>query len=106
MDVLIGDGFDLEHKPPGGPCRRVGVARALAVRPALLVADESTELLGAGEAAGVLELLHTAVRARGATALVATGYPWLLSRCDRVLELRDGRLRETGPELRPPRARP
>ncbi|MFH0242003.1 ABC transporter ATP-binding protein [Streptomyces sp. HK10] len=90
----------------GAQRRRVAVARALAIRPALLVADEPTALLGPGEAAGVLELLHTAVRARGATALVATRDPWLLSRSDRVLELRDGRLREAGPELRPLPARP
>ncbi|MBN3931911.1 ATP-binding cassette domain-containing protein [Streptomyces verrucosisporus] len=89
----------------GAQRRRVAVARALAVRPALLVADEPTALLGPGEAAGVLELLYTAVRARGATALVATRDPWPLSRCDRVLELRDGRLREAGPEFRPLPAR-
>ncbi|CAL9544368.1 MULTISPECIES: ABC transporter ATP-binding protein [Streptomyces] len=90
----------------GAQRQRVAVARALAIRPALLVADEPTALLGPGEAAGVLELLYTAVRARGATALVATRDPWLLSRSDRVLELRDGRLREAGPELRPLPARP
>ncbi|MFP8884297.1 ABC transporter ATP-binding protein [Streptomyces mangrovi] len=90
----------------GAQRRRVAVARALAVRPVLLVADEPTALLGPGDAAGVLELLYTAVRARGTTALVATREPWLLSRCDRVLELRDGRLSEAGPELRPLPARP
>ncbi|SFL29270.1 ABC transporter ATP-binding protein [Streptomyces pini] len=90
----------------GARRQRVAVARALAIRPALLVADEPTALLGPGDAAGVLELLYTAVRARGTTALVATREPWLLSRCDRVLELRDGRLSEAGPELRPLPVRP
>ncbi|MDG9703484.1 ATP-binding cassette domain-containing protein [Streptomyces sp. DH37] len=86
--------------------QHVAVARALAIRPALLVADEPAALLGPDEGAGVLELLHTVIRARRTTALVATRDPWLLSRADRVLELRDGRLREVGPELRPLPTRP
>ncbi|MFD1832151.1 ABC transporter ATP-binding protein [Streptomyces desertarenae] len=80
--------------------RRAALARALAVRPVLLVVDEPPVLLGADEGRALTELLHTAVRRRSATALVATRDPWLLARADRVLELRDGRLREAGTDLR------
>ncbi|HZG05307.1 MAG TPA: ABC transporter ATP-binding protein [Streptomyces sp.] len=83
--------------------QRVAIARALANHPALLVADEPAAQLDAGGGAAVLELLHTLARARELTTLVATHDPWLLSRADRVMELRDGRLRETGPERVPTR---
>ncbi|MEE1940943.1 ABC transporter ATP-binding protein [Streptomyces sp. TRM 70361] len=81
--------------------QRVAIARALANRPVLLVADEPTAQLDAASGAALLELLHALVRDRGVTTLVATGDDWLLSRADRVLELRDGRLPENGPESRP-----
>ncbi|MTE21380.1 ATP-binding cassette domain-containing protein [Streptomyces sp. TRM43335] len=86
--------------------RRVALARALAVRPVLLVVDEPTAQLEPDEGRAVTELLHTAVRRRGTTALVATRDPWLLARADRVLELRDGLLRGTGPDRRPLPASP
>lgn len=85
----------------GGQRQRVALARALVNRPALLVADEPTAQLDPECGAPVLELLYSLVRRQEGTALVATHDPWLLSRADRVLELKDGRLREAGPELRP-----
>ncbi|GAA2399201.1 ABC transporter ATP-binding protein [Streptomyces glaucosporus] len=85
----------------GGQRQRVALARALANRPALLVADEPAAQLDAECGAALLELLYTLVRRREGTALVATHDAWLLSRADRVLELRDGLLREAGPERRP-----
>ncbi|GAA2448893.1 ABC transporter ATP-binding protein [Streptomyces macrosporus] len=90
----------------GGQRQRVALARALANRPALLVADEPDAQLDDACGPAVLELLYTLVRRREGTALVATHDPRLLSRADRVLELRDGLLREAGPELRPVPTRP
>lgn len=79
----------------GGQQQRVAVARALANRPALLIADEPTGQLDAETGHAVMELLRTVVRSEPATALVATHDATLLDLADRVLELRDGEIVRT-----------
>ncbi|WP_018537031.1 ABC transporter ATP-binding protein [Streptomyces sp. MspMP-M5] len=74
----------------GGQQQRVAVARALANRPALLIADEPTGQLDAETGLEVMELLRAVVRSEGVTALVATHDTTLLTLADRVLELDDG----------------
>ncbi|MFI1678553.1 ABC transporter ATP-binding protein [Streptomyces sp. NPDC020607] len=76
----------------GGQQQRVAVARALANRPALLIADEPTGQLDAETGLAVMELLRAVVRSEGVTALVATHDAALLDLADRVIELRDGEL--------------
>ena len=76
----------------GGQQQRVAVARALANRPVLLIADEPTGQLDADTGLAVMELLRAVVRSEGVTALVATHDAQLLALADRVLELRDGRI--------------
>ncbi|BCM70029.1 MULTISPECIES: ABC transporter ATP-binding protein [Streptomyces] len=89
----------------GGQQQRVAVARALANRPALLVADEPTGQLDAETGHAVMELLRAVVRGWGhlpgplghwgkVTALVATHDATLLDLADRVLELHDGQITE------------
>ncbi|ATW51062.1 ABC transporter ATP-binding protein [Streptomyces peucetius] len=78
----------------GGQQQRVAVARALANRPKLLIADEPTGQLDAETGLAVMELLRAVVRSEGVTALVATHDPQLLGLADRVLELRDGEIVE------------
>lgn len=78
----------------GGQQQRVAVARALANRPALLVADEPTGQLDAETGLAVMELLRAVVRSERVTALVATHDTTLLGLADRVLELSDGELTE------------
>ena len=78
----------------GGEQQRVALARALAHEPDVLLADEPTGNLDDATADGVLDLLDRLVRATGRTLLVATHSVHVASRCDRVLELHNGRLRE------------
>ncbi len=91
----VGLGHRLTHYPmqlSGGEQQRVAIARATAPRPALLFADEPTGNLDAGTGASILDLLFERQKATGATLLVITHDPALAARCDRVLEMQDGRI--------------
>jgi putative ABC transport system ATP-binding protein len=76
----------------GGQQQRLAIARALANRPPLLLADEPTGQLDSQTGRMIMELLRALVRSQGITALVATHDPTLLAVADRVIELRDGAL--------------
>ncbi|GAC1667616.1 MAG: ABC transporter ATP-binding protein [Candidatus Limnocylindrales bacterium] len=76
----------------GGERQRVGVARALAIEPALILADEPTGSLDEDNAAGVLELLRDAVRRRGASLVLVTHDPASAALADHRYQMRDGRL--------------
>ena len=76
----------------GGEQQRVAIARAVAPRPAILFADEPTGNLDASTGASVIELLFDRQRAAGATLLIITHDPALAERCERVIEMRDGRI--------------
>ncbi|WP_259371014.1 ABC transporter ATP-binding protein [Streptomyces sp. SCUT-3] len=96
---MVGLGDHAEQRPgelSGGQQQRVAVARALANRPALLIADEPTGQLDAETRAAVTELLRAVVAGEGVTALVATHDDGLIAAADRVLELRDGLITEEG----------
>jgi putative ABC transport system ATP-binding protein len=80
----------------GGEQQRVSIARALAHRPALLLADEPTGNLDDATAEVVLTLLLRLVRDAGGTLLIATHSASIAAICDRSIELRDGRLIGTG----------
>ena len=76
----------------GGEQQRVAIARALVGRPALLFADEPTGNLDTATGAAVMDLLFERRRASGATMLVITHDAALARRCERVIELADGRI--------------
>lgn len=85
----------LSHQPAqlsGGEQQRVAVARALANRPGLLLADEPTGNLDPATSKAVFENLYGLARAEGVAALVATHNFELARHMDRVFALRDGRL--------------
>ncbi len=76
----------------GGQQQRVAIARALALNPMLVLADEPTGNLDTRAADGVFALMRE-VSARGATAfLFVTHNMALARRCDRIIELVDGRI--------------
>ena len=84
-----------QHRPDalsGGQRQRVAIARALIKRPALVVADEPTASLDSHTADQVLDLMRERGHAQGAAFLVATHDARALRRCDRVIDLRDGRI--------------
>ncbi len=70
----------------GGEMQRVAVARALALPPLLLLADEPTGNLDAGAARHVMDLI-AGCRARGIAVLIATHNPRWVDECDDVLHL-------------------
>ncbi len=79
----------------GGEQQRVAIARALCHEPAVLLADEPTGNLDDSTASGVLALLDRLVRTGGRTMLIATHSMQVASYCDRIVELRNGRLEQT-----------
>ena len=76
----------------GGQQQRVAIARSLAMKPALVLADEPTGNLDTKSADGVFDVLRDINEASGTTFLVVTHDPRLAQRCDRIVELVDGRI--------------
>lgn len=87
---------DLAHRRPpelsGGQQQRVAIVRALMARPALLLADEPTGNLDTRSADDVFVLLRRLHAERNFALLVVTHDPRLADRCDRIIELVDGRI--------------
>jgi lipoprotein-releasing system ATP-binding protein len=97
QDLLeaLGLGHRLTHRPSqlsGGEQQRVAVARALANRPALVLADEPTGNLDEATADIVLAEFLRLVRQEGSAALVATHNERLALKMDRIVRLHDGHL--------------
>ena len=91
--TALGLGARLTHRPSqlsGGEQQRVAVARALANRPMLVLADEPTGNLDEATADRVFEEFLNLVRGEGSAALVATHNERLAARMDRVLRLHEG----------------
>jgi len=93
----VGLGHRLTHLPAelsGGEMQRAAIARALAGHPRVLLADEPTGNLDAGNGQAVLELLRDLNRERGLTMILVTHDQQIAQQADRVVRLAEGRIEE------------
>ncbi|QAU45167.1 ABC transporter ATP-binding protein [Bradyrhizobium guangzhouense] len=84
---------NLANNMSGGQQQRVAVARALAMSPDLVLADEPTGNLDTKSADAVFELMRQVNRDSGTSFLLVTHNMSLARRCDRIIEVVDGRIR-------------
>ena len=110
---LVGLADRGDHRPAelsGGEQQRVAIARALANRPSLILADEPTGNLDSERSSEVLALLRRFNREHGQTFVLVTHDAEVGEACDRVVRMRDGRIRDQasaalpGPVVSTPRA--
>ncbi|MFN4004254.1 MAG: ABC transporter ATP-binding protein [Hylemonella sp.] len=93
--AAVGLGQALHKRPSelsGGMQQRVAIARALVMEPALVLADEPTGNLDTASSDEVFALLRRIHAERGTSFIVVTHDPRLAARCDRQVELIDGRI--------------
>ena len=103
---LVGLADRADHRPAelsGGEQQRVAIARALVNRPEIILADAPTGNLDSERSAEVLALLRQFNREQGQTIVLVTHDPEVGEACDRVVRMRDGRIRDQGtaPVTRP-----
>lgn len=96
MESLGLTGLDnrLPSELSGGQQQRVAIARALISTPAIILADEPTGNLDSSSTDDVMQLLTSAVRDFGQTVIMITHNEALTINCDRILNMKDGRLTE------------
>jgi putative ABC transport system ATP-binding protein len=95
----VGLGHRMQHRPnqlSGGEQQRTAIARALAGRPALVMADEPTGNLDSVTGAAILDLLRE-LHDEGTTILVITHDHEVAAATDRRIEIRDGKVRSDAP---------
>lgn len=91
----VGLGDQLNKRPgemSGGQQQRVAVARALAAKPAMVLADEPTANLDSKTGAGLIDLFHELNRQSGVTFVFASHDPMVIARAERVIRLQDGQV--------------
>jgi putative ABC transport system ATP-binding protein len=89
----VGLGHRTGHYPgqlSGGEQQRVAVARASAMTPRILLADEPTGNLDSAAGQQIIALLFESTRASGATLVLITHDQALADRCDRIVHIADG----------------
>lgn len=93
---MVGLGERIHHKPSqmsGGQQQRVAVARAIAARPPVILADEPTGNLDSRATWEILDILKELHRS-GRTVIVITHDPEIADQAERVIRIRDGKITE------------
>jgi len=91
--VGLGERSDhLPHQMSGGEQQRVAIARAMAANSSIILADEPTGNLDSKTSAEIYALMRTVNKEKNVTFLIVTHERELASYCDRIIELRDGRV--------------
>lgn len=93
----LGLGHRLNHFPSqlsGGECQRVAIARALVVKPKILLADEPSGNLDTHTGEKVMDVFFDIVRKYKITTILVTHSEVLAKKCERILRLEEGHLRE------------
>lgn len=93
----LGLGHRLNHFPSqlsGGECQRVAIARALVVKPKILLADEPSGNLDTHTGEKVMDVFFDIVRKHKITTILVTHSEVLAKKCERILRLEEGHLRE------------
>lgn len=91
----VGLSHRLQHKPSelsGGECQRVAVARALMMKPDILMGDELTGNLDSENSTNLIDLLLDLNQRRGVSLVLVTHDSGIARRMSRVVEMKDGRL--------------
>ncbi|MCF1592604.1 ABC transporter ATP-binding protein [Streptomyces muensis] len=88
------DGLELRRpgQLSGGQAQRVAIARALVIEPDVVFADEPTGALDQTTGTEVIRLLTTVTRDQGASLVMVTHDADVAAHCDRILQVRDGRI--------------
>ena len=100
LDLLndVGLSYDKLYRKPGklsgGEQQRTAIARALANKPRLILADEPTGNLDSETGKMIFDLLHKLARSEHTTILVATHDLSIAGKTDRKLTIRDGKLKK------------
>jgi lipoprotein-releasing system ATP-binding protein len=76
----------------GGQQQRVAIARSLAMKPALILADEPTGNLDSKSADTVIKMMREVNRKDGTTFLIVTHNTDIAARCDRIIDVVDGQI--------------
>ncbi|MFF4249954.1 ABC transporter ATP-binding protein [Streptomyces sp. NPDC001663] len=92
------DGLELRRpgQLSGGQAQRVAIARALVIEPDVVFADEPTGALDQTTSTEVVRLLTSVTREQGAALVVVTHDADVAAHCDRILQVRDGRINNYG----------
>jgi putative ABC transport system ATP-binding protein len=97
--VGLGDkATNLPRDLSGGQKQRIAIARALAGRPQLVLADEPTAALDSNSGRAVIQLLRNLAKEEGATVLMVTHDPRIIDIADQVVYVQDGELSTQSPQ--------